>query len=476
MARLALLLVVCQLFSLPLVARSDGDSPLLDLASSFLQNLGNDGGNNAMNGLSALSGVLGTLMQGDNAKNLGALFGQNGGGGGNAGDLLSGLGSLLGGQDGKIDPAVIGSMVSMFAQQMSTTEKPKARKLEKTEADAHVASLVDLASNFFGKDEEGGAMGMLGLAMDLFKLYTDPESKKRAFLHKDHADFLPPFLEKIHLYWDIFINSDLGKVVWEKSGLKRGLKAFTGPDGKLSFEMMYKNFENHSFRRHWIKIAAKYLTDMIINLAKPEVYSRYLVSAQFLTNSFLDSQGMPKSTHLDMKRPEESITSLLNYVLKKFFTIDTDVGEYVRPAIQHIKETIEMARAGTKKLSSKIDANAVADRLTDTLNLEFIEPVIRVYRAYKHSVEAPHCQEHLMCLVNRHYDNDKELAGFKTGLTKVSSVIASAALSYQHGGGFLDLYKAIKNDVNCDAAYPADCSAFHEHELKVTTEQYHSEL
>jgi hypothetical protein len=44
------------------------------------------------------------------------------------------------------------------------------------------------------------------------------------------------------------------------------------------------------------------------------------------------------------------------------------------------------------------------------------------------------------------------MPGFKAGLTKISSLAASAALSFQHGKGFWDLYKAIQNDVNCDVS------------------------
>ncbi|XP_075986458.1 uncharacterized protein LOC142983456 [Anticarsia gemmatalis] len=474
MARLALVLIACQIFTLPLIARTDDDNPFLDLASTLLQNMGGDGGNA---GLGAIGNIVGSLMQGDNAKNLGALLGQNGGG--NAGDMLSGLGSLLGGQDGKIDPALIGSMVSMFAQQMTTTEKPKPqrKKRDSTEGELNLESMMSLASGLLGNKNPGGAAGILPLVMNALSSFSDTEAQKRADDHKDHSSFLPPFLEKAHLYWDIFINSELGKTIWEKSGFKRVMKAFTGPDGKLSFETMFKNFENHSFRRHWIKAAAKYLTDMVVHVAKPEVYNRYLITAQYVTNSFLDSQGLPKSTHFNMKNPEKSLTTLLNYVLKKYLDMDTDVGEYVVPAVEYIKQTLKMAETTTKTMSSRGDYHAIADRLTDTLNLEVIEPVLRVYRAYQHSVKAPHCQEHLMCLVNRHHDQDKKgLPGFKAGLTKLSSLVASAALSFQHGGGFFDLYKAIQEDVNCEAAYPADCSSFHEHELKVTTEVYHSEL
>lgn len=89
MAKLGLLLLLCQILTLPILGgRSDDENPFLDLASSLLQNMG-DGGNNNMGGLAALGSIVGNLMQGDNAKNLGAMLGQNGNSD-NAGDMLSG--------------------------------------------------------------------------------------------------------------------------------------------------------------------------------------------------------------------------------------------------------------------------------------------------------------------------------------------------------------------------------------------------
>lgn len=470
MARLAIIIALMCSLTLPTLNANE-DNPFLDLASSFLQNMG-DGGNS--NGMAALGSIVGSLMQGDGAKNLGSMLGQ--GDSGDMVDVLSGLSSLLRGQDGKLDPNMIGSMVSMFAQNMAPTEAPKRQKREKREKKNgfDLNSMLNLASGLLANKD---ASGLLPVIMSSISALSSTESEKIAHDHKDHASFLPPFLEKAHLYWDLFINSDLGKTVWEKSGLRRGLKAFTGPDGKISFELMLKNLENHSFRRHWIKAAAKYLTDIVVHVARPDVYQKYLSSGQYIINSFLDAQGLPKSTHFNMKNPEKSIAVLINYVLKKYMDIDTDVSDYVKPAVAYMKQTLKLAEKTTQTMSSTSDYNKVADRLTDTLNLEIIEPVLRVYRAYKHSVSAPHCQEHLMCLVNKHPDQGKPgLPGFKAGLTKLSSLIASAALSFQNGQSFWALYNAIQNDVNCEAAYPADCSSFHEHELKVTTEVYHSEL
>ena len=69
MARYALVLVLCQIFTLPFLTQSNDNDPLMDLAGSFLQN------------------VVGNFVQGDAGKNIGSLFGQDGSG---AADMLSG--------------------------------------------------------------------------------------------------------------------------------------------------------------------------------------------------------------------------------------------------------------------------------------------------------------------------------------------------------------------------------------------------
>ncbi|KAJ2940070.1 hypothetical protein O0L34_g14105 [Tuta absoluta] len=481
MAKISLFLVICQVITLPILGGHGQGSPMEDILASMMSQYadGESGGGNAA-GAGMIGQVLGTLMQGDNMKNLGALFGQAGNARGEAGesgagDILSGLGSMLGGQNGQIDPSLLANVVSMFAQQMAQPSREK-RSERSTENELNLEGLMSLASTFMGGQNQNGGASVLPVIMNVLSSMSTPEAQKRAEDHKDHAEFLPPFLEKAHLYWDLFINSELGKTVWEKSGLKKVMKSFTGPDGKISFELMFKNFENQSFRRHWIKAAAKYLTDTVLTIAKPEVYQKYLASAQYLINSVIDSQGLPKTAQLNLKKPEKSISALINMVLKKYLDMDTDVSSYVKPAVDYIKQTFKMAEAASQKMATRGDYNAIADRVTDTLNLEVIEPVLRVYRAYQHSIKAPHCAEHLLCLLNKKPAAGSSLPGIKAGLTKFSSMVASAALSYQRGKGFWDLYNAIQSDVNCEAAYPADCAAFHEHELRVTTEVYHSEL
>lgn len=87
MARVGIIVAIVCSLALPTL-RADDDNPFIDLAASFLQNMG-DAGNG--NGMAALGGLMGSLMQGDGARNLGSLFGQ----GGDAGDVISGTSAAL---------------------------------------------------------------------------------------------------------------------------------------------------------------------------------------------------------------------------------------------------------------------------------------------------------------------------------------------------------------------------------------------
>lgn len=64
------------------------------------------------------------------------------------------------------------------------------------------------------------------------------------------------------------------------------------------------------------------------------------MSAEYLINGYLDTQGLPKSTHFNLKKPEKSISALLNHALKRYLDVDTDVSSYVKPGIDHLKVCI----------------------------------------------------------------------------------------------------------------------------------------
>ncbi|XP_077288320.1 uncharacterized protein LOC143912805 [Arctopsyche grandis] len=500
----AILLIV--LLSVRFTAQSvdtnevDDEEPgdFMDLASTLLQgSLGNKNGGGG--GLGALGGILGTLMQGDNGKNIGdMLVGMQNNKNNAAGDVISSLGALFTNKDGNLDPNVLGSVISAFAEsamankheggkQHESKLKSKNTKSQQAESGLDMNTILNVASAFLGQQNQNqehsngnnavdDIVGALPMLMNTFSAFNGPEADEREHKHSGHAAFLPPIVEKLHVYWDHFINSDLGKALWQNTGMSEMTKTFMDKEGNVNFEIVLKSLENHSFRRRWIKTASNYLTEWLIHVANPEVQQRYLTSGQFVVNGFLKSQGFPKHAMFQPTKFSESISNVVNYVLMKYLNTPTDVSVYVKPAVNYVKELMKSAQSHGSYLR-RADQNELSDKITDTLNLEIIEPILRVYRAFRFARKAPHCQTHVLCVINTHDPNEKlGLPGFKAGLTKLSSFVASAVLSYEGGHGFWDLYTAIQDDSNCRAKYPAVCDEFHDEELKVTTEYYHNEL
>lgn len=87
-----------------------------------------------------------------------------------------------------------------------------------------------------------------------------------------------------------------------------------------------------------------------------------------MLNGLLQSQDFPKSTHLDMSKPSESISKLINFVVKKYLTVDIDSTPYVKPVIGYVKDIVELGRS--HEYLKKMNTTELSTKLTDTLNLE----------------------------------------------------------------------------------------------------------
>ncbi|CAH1404875.1 unnamed protein product [Nezara viridula] len=57
-----------------------------------------------------------------------------------------------------------------------------------------------------------------------------------------------------------------------------------------------------------------------------------------------------------------------------------------------------------------------------------------------------------------------------------NSMVSAWFLSGHTGTPFWKLYNAAVEEFDCQTKYPVDCSGFHEEDIRVTTEYYHSEL
>lgn len=212
---------------------SDDSNPLMDIAASFLQETISNQNGGGGNGLAGIASIIGSLVQTDNSGK------SNNGGGIDAAQIISGIGSLLatanggnnggnnGGRSGGFDPAIIGNLIQMFASG-GDSDGGRKKRSNGGQDNGGLEAILNLASAFMGNGNEikdklsSGAEGLLDLlpmVVQAVNTYSGAEGEKVQARHKDHAWILPPFLEKAHVMWDHFSNSELAEAMWKKSGI-----------------------------------------------------------------------------------------------------------------------------------------------------------------------------------------------------------------------------------------------------------------
>lgn len=87
-----------------------------------------------------------------------------------------------------------------------------------------------------------------------------------------------------------------------------------------------------------------------------------------MANGYLQSQGYPKSTFIDLQKPTETLSSLINYIVKKNLRVDVESSPYIAPIIEYIKSMAELGK--NKVLLESFKSNESSNLLTDTFNLE----------------------------------------------------------------------------------------------------------
>lgn len=94
----------------------------------------------------------------------------------------------------------------------------------------------------------------------------------------------------------------------------------------------------------------------------------YVTTGQLMINGFLQSQGYPKNTHLDINKPSETLSSVINHTVKKYLTVDIDSMPYVKPAVSYVKDVFELGKS--REYLQKMNTTELSTKLTNTLNLE----------------------------------------------------------------------------------------------------------
>lgn len=120
-------------------------------------------------------------------------------------------------------------------------------------------------------------------------------------------------------------------------GAERWVKVFADENGKFTYKRFIDMMENHSFRKHWIEMITDKLAGILSVVSDPTMQKKYLVTFQHFVNSIIRSQGLPKSTMFDPTRPPDSISALINYLVKTNFQMKINSKKYVRPTVDYIQ-------------------------------------------------------------------------------------------------------------------------------------------
>lgn len=202
---------------------------------------------------------------------------------------------------------------------------------------------------------------------------------------------------------------------------------------------------------------------------------RYFATGQLMFNGFLQSQNVPAKAHFDPARPSETLSQLVDHVARQYLHTKVASITYVKPAVAYVRDLLRLGEA--RGLLQQFNATELSDRLTDTVNLEILEPVLKVHRVYRFAVQQPHCDRYVLCELNSHDPHEQlGLAGIKPNITRFGSMAAAWFVSSETGTPFWSLFGVIQEPYNCAERFPVDCTDFHEGEARVTTEYAHNEL
>ncbi|XP_044755366.1 uncharacterized protein LOC123314265 [Coccinella septempunctata] len=438
---------------------SEDFSNFAELAAELFQSQGGEGLGSMVQGLmgSAISGVL-SGGDGEGAKTAS-----------NLGRVLQGLGNMVGPNARGIDTDVLSGIVGMVGNSLDPQNKEKGG--------VDVLSVLSTVGGVLSQPGNAEKLehitGLMPLAVDFFNSIYGPEAQQREKRHAEHAGSFPPLLETFHLMADHFLNSEFGKNVMKTIGAEKIIKIFSDETGKFSYDKFVELMENLSFRRHWIHMVTLRIGKFVEYYSDPKIYEKYATTLQLMINSYLTHQGYPKSVLLDPVAPVKSTTALVDFMAEKYLGTKINSKHYVQPMVSYVVHIFGLikeqgrAKGGTEGISAK---------LADSINLEIIEPIARVNRAYRFLKKNPKCDRYVLCLVNQKDTSATTIPGLKMLLSKGTSFVASWALSTLSEATMLEYFNLIMYEDQCQKYFKPACSDFHEGEVKVTTEYIHNEL
>lgn len=74
--------------------------------------------------------------------------------------------------------------------------------------------------------------------------------------------------------WELFKNSEMGKGLWDESGLRETFDHFIDLKGKLKLEEALKSLENPQFRKRWLRSLVSFVARWVKHVSNPETHKR----------------------------------------------------------------------------------------------------------------------------------------------------------------------------------------------------------
>lgn len=258
-------------------------NPFAEVASAFMQ--GDHGGD--------LGGMLNNFIQADGGKTIGnMLMGAVSQNEDATSQILSGIGSMLSNNDAgaALNPSLIGNMISMMAAAGGDQSKHGSSN------DAMTSTIMSLVGNFLTNQNQqqqqsgdqldfGSIINFLStfmknsgenpaeLLLSFANSFLGPEARVRESEHAAHAYMLPPLLEKAHIYFDHFKHTELYNALWRVTGAEKFFNMYA-TDGKFNFAKFFERLENQSFRKHWLMVVTRKLTDIIAVVTDSKRYKK----------------------------------------------------------------------------------------------------------------------------------------------------------------------------------------------------------
>ncbi|KAF4528657.1 hypothetical protein B566_EDAN016604 [Ephemera danica] len=379
--------------------------------------------------------------------------------GGGAAEILGQMFSGVQDNVGNFDPSLLTNMVDMFtASKDGDAAAPSAG--------LNWEGVLGMTGAFLAQQQGQQGQGVEAL-LNLLPMLMQSSGDQSTGQKADNV------LNSVLSLWRVFTQSEMAQSLWKSSGLHKITSRFLDSNGKFDVHRVFESLQNHQFRRTWIRSLTAFLADWLAHIADPTSQARYATMARGILDGTLRSNGL---SPFDPTRPGLSISTLVNAMLRRYLGTRADAAPYVRPAVDYLWELLQIGRSKSEGLGlARMSPREIEARMAEALNAEIIEPVLRVWRAFRFAHSRPHCGKFVLCEVAREAQ-EMPGVGLKPGVSKLASLVATWYLADDAHSSFWTLYASATASTDCQGHFSTGCDEFLHVDREATTKYIHNEL